>query len=122
MTFLLLLAAASLQSEAPEETPWVVQTDAFADAAACVSHLGALAADMRGASWHEIVEGPYEIAPDDVRFHSVNPEGDGHRISEYRCLQAELSSRTWTHSLVKSEAKSWLESAAERLNKGTAEQ
>ena len=57
-----------------------------------------LLADARGGDF-DAVEGPYTIAPADVRAHMVRAEGLGHRISEFRCAGAQLSSRSWVERM-----------------------
>lgn len=97
----------------------------FADAAGCRLHLERLVAEARGSD-HDAVEGPYEVAPGDVRAHMVEAEGAGHRIIEHRCAGAELSSRSWTRSMAGDEAEAFtIESAVRRaawLKQGSGEQ
>ena len=66
----------------------------FGDAGACLGHLQHIIADARGGDF-DAAEGPYTVAPTDVRAHTVRAEGLGHRISEYRCEGAQLSVRSW---------------------------
>jgi hypothetical protein len=103
----LLLLAATADAEAPFEA----SAERFADAAACKAHLAERAADARGGDF-DAVEGPYELAADDVRIHTVHAEGTGHRIDEQRCLGRELSGRSWTHSLEAEEEEFTVESVA----------
>ena len=97
---LLLACAPALASD---EVPFEPSQERFADAAACKAKLGSFVAEAR-AGPHVAAEGPYEIAPGDVRVHSVLVSGSGHRITEHRCLGPQLSSRTWRHSMDGSEA------------------
>ncbi|CAA9489143.1 MAG: hypothetical protein AVDCRST_MAG39-653 [uncultured Sphingomonadaceae bacterium] len=96
---MLILTLLALQAAAPaaaEETPFTPVRN-FADAAACRAHLAAEAAAARGGA--TAVEGPYEVAPGDVRTHRVDATARGHRIAEQRCLGAALSRRSWTHDM-----------------------
>jgi hypothetical protein len=106
LTFLALLAAAQAEPAAFEP-----DDRSFADAAACQAHLVTLAEAAR-ASGDEIVEGPYGIAPGDVRIHMIRADGDGHRITEHRCLDAALASRSWRHSMAGAEQEFTIESVA----------
>jgi hypothetical protein len=90
-----LLAAASI---AAAEPPEFAGAEPFADAGACLGHLQHLVAAARGGDF-DAAEGPYTVAPSDVRAHTVRSEGLGHRISEYRCAGAELSSRSWVERM-----------------------
>ena len=91
---LLLLAA----TDADMETPFEPSAERFADAVACKVFLATRVADARRQGY-DAVEGPYPIAAGDVRIHTVRAEGKGHRIDEQRCLGADLSGRSWHHSL-----------------------
>ncbi len=95
---LLLMAA-----PAGKEVPFEPSTETFADAAACKARLVKIVAGARREP-HPAVEGPYDIAPGDVRAHWVDISGSGHRITEHRCLAEKLSGRTWRHSMDGSEA------------------
>jgi hypothetical protein len=92
--FLLLAAAPALAQEAKFEP----QGDRFADAGACRIYLEQRVAEARGDDY-VAVRGPYAIGPGDVRIHMVRSDGDGHVITEYRCLDSELSVRSWRHSM-----------------------
>jgi hypothetical protein len=100
LPIIVLLAAAPLA--AADEVPFEPSASVFADAAACKAKLIASVAKARGAA-HVAAEGPYEIAPGDLRTHVVVIAGSGHRITEYRCLAEKLSSRSWRHSMDGSE-------------------
>ncbi len=91
---LLLAAAPALAQEAKFEP----QGDRFADAGACRIYLEQRVAEARGDDY-VAVRGPYAIGPGDVRIHMVRTDGDGHVITEYRCLDSELSVRSWRHSM-----------------------
>jgi hypothetical protein len=103
---LLLLTAA-----AEEETPFSPSAESFADAAACTARLAGLARDA-GTGSFDAVEGPYQVAPGDLRIHTVRAEGSGHRIAEHRCLAEKLSDRSWTHAMAEAQAEWTVESAA----------
>ncbi|HEY0625887.1 MAG TPA: hypothetical protein VGD10_04060 [Allosphingosinicella sp.] len=108
-----LLLAFIAAPAAAEEVPFVVSAERFADAAACRAHIDGLAATAR-AERYDAVEGPYELVAGDVRIHMVKAEGAGHRISEHRCLAAELSARSWNHSMEADEEEFTVESVAAR--------
>ena len=91
-----LLGAASAAAADPPE--FQVSSERFADPAACAGRLEQILAAARGGDF-DAVEGPYTIAESDVRAHTVRAEGLGHRISEYRCASAELSSRSWVERM-----------------------
>ena len=103
----ILLAFALLGASAPllaaEEVPFEPSADRFADAAACKARLAGLSAEARRRG-DAAAEGPYEVAPDDIRVHAVVLAGSGHRITEHRCLKEKLSSRTWRHAMDEAEA------------------
>lgn len=102
---LLLLGAASEPAEfAPRDRR-------FADAGACRTHLEKLAGEARRQDY-VAVEGPYTIAAGDIRIHKVRAEPAGHRITEHRCLESELASRSWRHAMGEAEAPTTLESMA----------
>jgi hypothetical protein len=92
----LLAAAASVAASEPPE--FESSPEPFADAGACLGHLQHLVADARGGDF-DAVEGPYTLAPADVRAHMVRSEGLGHRISEFRCAGEQLSSRSWVERM-----------------------
>ena len=85
-------AAAPTDGEVPFEP-----VRSYAHAGACRARLVADVAEARGAA--VAVEGPYEIAPGDVRMHRVDVTERGHRITEERCLAAALSRRSWLHEM-----------------------
>lgn len=91
-----LLAAAAMAAAEPPE--FAGSPERFADAGACFGHLQHLVAQARGGDF-DAAEGPYAIAASDVRAHMVREEGLGHRISEYRCAGAQLSSRSWVERM-----------------------
>ena len=120
LTLLLL----GVPAAASEETPFEPAREAFADAAACKGHLAGLVLAARGQSY-EAVEGPYDIAAGDTRIHMVAVEGNGHRISEHRCMAEKLSARSWVHSMMAEEEAFTVESvarSAEWLKPGKAKQ
>jgi hypothetical protein len=123
-----LALAALLVAAAPappaKEAPFEPSAETFADAAACKAGLANIVAGARLGP-HAAVEGPYDIAPGDVRAHWIDIEGSGHRITEHRCLAEKLSSRTWRHSMDGSEAEEQvtidtMAAKAEWLKKGQA--
>lgn len=95
--------AASSLAAAPQEAPFEASAMRFADGPACSAHLAQLVMDARRRNF-AAVEGPYEISAGDVRAHMVLAEQDGHRITEHRCVEKQLSSRTWRHSMGTGEA------------------
>jgi len=103
-----LLGAAADDREPPE---FGAASETFADASACRSHLARVVAEARAAGL-DAAEGPYEFGPGDVRAHSVSAEGFGHRIAEYRCEEARLSTRTWARSMAGVEEEFTIESVA----------
>ena len=116
---LLLVAAA-------EPAAFEPSAERFVDAAACRTHLEGLASEARQQDF-DAVKGPYAIAEDDVRIHMVRAEANGHRINEHRCLGAELSARSWRHSIGRAEADApfTIESVARKaewLKKGSGEE
>lgn len=109
-----ILLGSFLATSAPawaEEAPWEPHAERFADAAACVTRLRELAVSMSREDF-DVVRGPYDIAAGDTRFHTVKPEGNGHRIDEYRCLENRMSSRGWTHSMEDADEPFTVDSAA----------
>ena len=96
---------------AARETPFEASPERFVDAAACHAHLERLVGEARRGGF-EAVRGPYALAPADVRAHTVRAEGAGHRITEYRCDEARLSARSWTHSMEPAEEAFTVESVA----------
>ena len=106
MILALLLAQAGLPAFADAPA-------AFANAAACRERLVEMAQEARGRGY-DAVAGPYDIAPGDVRIHTVAAEGSGHRITEHRCEGAWLSARSWTRSMEPEETPFTIESVARR--------
>jgi len=86
----LLLSASAALADPPE----FANAERFDDAGGCLLHLRHLVEEARTAGF-DAAEGPYVIAAADVRAHTVRAEGLGHRISEYRCADGALSSRSW---------------------------
>lgn len=121
MILALLLAAAQAVAQ-PPEAPWVATGESFEDSAACTARLQSLADADRAEGGYEAVQGPYEIGAGDVRIHKVKAEARGHRITETRCLDKELASRSWKHSMESEEEEGWLESAAKGLQKPAPQQ
>ena len=99
----LVLFAASAPLLASPEVPFEPSQSSFAGPEACRAHLVAFVADAR-IRGEAAAEGPYQVAPGDVRAHAVIISGSGHRITEHRCLAEKLSSRTWRHSMEDAEA------------------
>jgi hypothetical protein len=99
----LALSAASAPLLAAPEAPFEPSTESFAGADACRAHLVDFVAGARTRG-DAAAEGPYQVAPSDVRAHAVVISGSGHRITEHRCLAEKLSSRTWRHSMENAEA------------------
>ncbi len=99
----LILSAVSAPLLASPEVPFGATRESFAGPEACRAHLVAVVADAR-ARGDAAAEGPYQVAPSDVRAHAVIISGSGHRITEHRCLAEKLSSRTWRHSMGNAEA------------------
>jgi hypothetical protein len=99
----LALFAASAPLLASPEVPFEPSGESFAGPPACRAHLTGLVTGARNRG-DAAAEGPYQVAPDDVRAHSVIISGSGHRITEHRCLAEKLSSRTWRHSMENKEA------------------
>ena len=97
---MVLLAAAA---GAADELPFEPSADRFADANACKAGLLKMVAAERQRG-HAAVEGPYDLAPGDVRTHWVDVSGSGHVITEHRCLAEQLSRRIWRHSMEEREA------------------
>ena len=95
LPLLVVATAAAVASEPPE---FENSSEPFGDAVACSGHLAEIVALARGGDF-DGAEGPYEIGPDDMRAHTIRAEGLGHRISEYRCAGAQLSSRTWVERM-----------------------
>lgn len=107
--------AAAASDTPPAEIPFTAAAQVFADAPACRAHLRALVAEAR-ADPADAAEGPYEIGAGDVRAHIVQPDGSGHRITEFRCLEAQLGSRSWTHSMEAEEEEFTVDSVARRAD------
>ena len=104
-----LLAAAPAPAEPPEFEP---MAERFADAAGCRAFLVRLVAEARQAGF-DAAEGPYGVAPGDVRAHTVRAVGSGHGIAEYRCEDARLAARRWTRAMAGGSAEDFtVESAA----------
>jgi len=114
-----MIAALLLLAAAAEPPEFEASAQRFADAAGCRAHLGALV-DAARIDRFDAAEGPYDMEPGDVRAHTVRAEGSGHRIAEYRCEEALLSARTWTHAMEAAEEEFTVESVARRA--GWAEQ
>ena len=106
-----LLPFALLLIAATEPAQFEPEPQRFADAAACRAHLATLADAARGQGY-AAVEGPYPIGPGDVRIHMVRAEGNGHRITEHRCLDAALSARNWRHAMEDGDGPATIESLA----------
>ena len=87
-----LLALASAASADPPE--FENAPERFIDARECQGHLQQIVDTARGGDF-DVVEGPYALSPSDVRAHMIRADGLGHRVSEYRCEDAQLSARTW---------------------------
>ena len=120
----LLLAAAA--ATAAEEVPFHASVDTFRDAAACGARLKQMTGEAR-LGQHSAVEGPYAVAPGDLRTHWIDVAGSGHRITEHRCLAEKLSSRSWRHSVVgddgeEAETIEQMAAQAEWLKKGSTQQ
>ena len=98
----LALTAATAPLAAADEVPFDASAETFGNPAACKARLIKMVAGARQES-HAAIEGPYEIAPGDVRAHWVDLSGSGHRITEHRCLAEKLGSRSWRHSIVDGE-------------------
>ncbi|MGQ0559803.1 MAG: hypothetical protein ACT4OE_09495 [Sphingosinicella sp.] len=62
---------------------------------ACRPELERIAADARGQPY-DLVQGPYEVVPGDLRVHVVYSEDGVHRIVEHRCENGRVVSRSWT--------------------------
>lgn len=107
---LLIASAAPAEAGLPD---FMLAAARFDDAAACRAHLARFVEEARRAGF-AAAEGPYDVAPGDVRAHTVRPEGAGHRISEYRCEQERLGTRSWTRSLAADEEEFTVESVARR--------
>lgn len=71
---------------------------AFADAPACIAHLRVFVRESAPPAF-DAAAGPYEVAPGDTRAHRIKARDWGHEIEEFRCWDAALSSRRWTHSM-----------------------
>ena len=99
----IVLSAASAPLFAAPEAPFEASSKIFATSEACRAHLIAFVAGARTRG-DAAAEGPYQVAPGDVRGHAVVISGSGHRITEHRCLAEKLSSRTWRHSMENAEA------------------
>ncbi|HEY0444859.1 MAG TPA: hypothetical protein VGD19_00235 [Allosphingosinicella sp.] len=108
-----LMAAPALA--ASQEAPFEPVAQSFADAGACRLHLAALVSDARGRDY-AAAEGPYAIAEGDERAHMVQTEQRGHRITEYRCQSAALSSRSWTHEMDQGEEPFTIDSVARKAD------
>ena len=126
LAFPLLAATAAVAAPDPGAEPaeFEAAQERFADAAACRTHLSGLVTRAR-ADGFDAAEGPYELTEGDVRAHTVRAEGAGHRIAEYRCEEARLSARSWTHSMAAEEEEFTVESVARRaewLKQGRSEQ
>ena len=91
----LLLTTSAALADPPE---FANAAERFDDAGGCLLHLRHLVAEARIAGF-DAAEGPYVVATSDVRAHTVRAEGLGHRISEYRCADGALSSRSWVERM-----------------------
>ena len=96
-----LLAAGTLATAEPPE--FGAAPERFSNAADCQGHLQQVVTDARAGDF-DAAEGPYPIGPADVRAHTVRAEAFGHRISEYRCEGAQLSTRSWVERMERREA------------------
>jgi hypothetical protein len=94
MLLLLLLAGVD---QGPDSTPFR-HLASFATPAACDARLTEIVEEARKGRWIA-VEGPYIVAQGDRRIHMVEALANGHAITEHRCGQKELSTRTWRHSM-----------------------
>jgi len=81
-----------------EGAPFVKSPLSFADDRACIVHLRAIVNTSPKPAFDAAV-GPYRVAAGDVRAHRVRGQAWGHEIEEYRCLEAVLSTRRWTHAM-----------------------
>lgn len=106
-----LLPFALLLIAATEPARFEPQPERFASAGACQAHLETLAGVARGQDY-VAVQGPYAIGPGDVRIHMIRAEGNGHRITEHRCLDAALSARSWRHAMEDDDKPATIESLA----------
>ena len=91
----LLVAASAALADPPE---FADAAEWFDDAGGCRLHLQHLVDEARTAGF-DAAEGPYVVAAGDVRAHTVRAQGLGHRISEYRCADGALSSRSWVERM-----------------------
>ena len=98
---LLALPLLAFASAAAADPPDFRSAARFADSGACLGHLEQVVTLARGSDF-DAVEGPYAIAAEDLRAHTVRAEGLGHRIAEYRCEGAQLSERSWVERLDRS--------------------
>ena len=96
VTLVFAQAPAPTAMSEPGETPFTARAERFAGAPACHAWLGATVAATTGAV---AARGPYGIAPNDTRAHRVRIASGGHEITEWRCLGASLSERTWIHAM-----------------------
>lgn len=96
VTLVFAQAPAPMPVSEADETPFTARAERFADAPACHAWLGTAVAATTGAV---AARGPYRIAADDTRAHRVRIASRGHEITEWRCLGAALSERSWTHAL-----------------------
>lgn len=78
--------------------PFGAATRTFASAAACSKQLAAIVQSSTAPAF-DAAAGPYVIATGDTRAHRIKARDWGHEIEEFRCLDAALSSRRWTHSM-----------------------
>ena len=105
--------ASAAPAEASREIPFEASSEHFADAKACRAHLDHTAFTADAADY-EVVRGPYVLTEGDMRVHMVRAEGSGHRIWEHRCLDKQLSSRTWHHAMEAAQDEFTVESAARK--------
>ena len=97
LLLLSLLLAAPASAADQDEVPFKPVRE-LASAAACLALLVDEVRAARAAS-AMAAEGPYEIAPGDLRMHRVDVAEQGHRITEQRCLGFALSMRSWVHAM-----------------------
>ena len=97
-TLLALPLIALASAAAADLPPFANAAETYRDAAACRNHLEQVVDEARSGDF-DAVEGPYALTAGDVRAHTVRSDGLGHRVSEYRCEGAQLSTRSWVERL-----------------------